>query len=47
MMGKALDDEVSVRLPGGLREFVITSLQTLPEILRRGAEERERQDGRR
>ncbi len=36
MMGKKVDDEVSVKLPTGLREYVITGFKTLHDLLQEG-----------
>ncbi len=38
MMGRKVDDEVTVRLPGGAREYVIIGLKTLHDLLREGKE---------
>jgi len=36
MMGKKIDDEVMVKLPTGLKEYVVTGFQTLHELLKKG-----------
>ncbi len=36
ILGKKVDDEVTVKLPAGLREYVITELKTLHDLLSEG-----------
>jgi len=38
MMGKKIEGEVSVKLPTGLKEYVITGFKTLHELLKEGEE---------
>ncbi len=36
MMGKKVEDEVTVKLPTGLKEYVITGFKTLHDLLKEG-----------